>query len=84
MRNSWRLLSKGCLFINAYYSDRPDNDVLLLERVERTLELVCHICEFKNTRYHSTMEFKLMSIGNTAKYCASRVSSRLRRASGID
>lgn len=77
IRNSWRLLQEGYLFLNAYYSYRPDSDVLLLERVEMTTEFICTLCEFMASS-KGIAHITLMSIGTTAKYVVSQVCNRLQ------
>jgi hypothetical protein len=70
MRESWKLLGGGYMFLNAYYSKKPTNDVLLLQRVEHTVEFICNYCEFATAKYEHA-GFTLVSIGSMAKYCIS-------------
>lgn len=76
MRESWKMLHCGCAFLNAYYTDRSDNPVLMLERLNMTVEFICTLCEFMHDKYH-TDSMTIMSIGNNAKYVVSQVSTRL-------
>mmetsp|Transcript_2713 Transcript_2713/g.7233 ORF Transcript_2713/g.7233 Transcript_2713/m.7233 type:complete len:448 (+) Transcript_2713:6860-8203(+) len=80
IRNSWKLLPNGYMFINACYTNNPCNDVALLEKLERTIELVCNLCDYMNPGLPS-VNFTLMSVGSNAKYCVSEIASRLKAKS---
>ena len=77
IRSSWKLLPLGYMFINAYYSSKPMNDVLLIERLEYVIEYLCDICT-RRVSLDRSIRFTLVSMGTTAKYSVSKVSSRMR------
>ena len=77
IRDSWKLLPLGYMFVNAYYSSKPANDVLLIERIERVIEYICDVYEHRLSLDSST-SFTLVSVGSVAKYSISEVSSRMR------
>ena len=77
IRNSWRLLPLGYMFVNAYYSPKPVNDVLLIERLQYVIEYLCDICT-RRVSLDGSASFVLVSMGSAAKYSVSEVSSRIR------
>ena len=76
-RESWKLFPEGYLFINSCYLEKPNNDVLLLESMERTIEFISVFCiDLWETNISS--HFTIMSLGSMAKYVVSRTSHRLK------
>jgi hypothetical protein len=76
IRNSWRLLPEGYLFVNSIYDPTYVNDVDIQEKLDQTVELLFLMCT-RCKRVYNVSRVTIMAIGMTAQVVYSELAPRL-------
>jgi len=78
LRENWRLLECGYLFVNSNYSLKTAGcPVEQLEVYDRMVDYICTACTL-NKSHESSGAIRIVALGTTAHHIAVSVSSRLR------